>query len=148
MSRTGSGTTLISGINDENLVGIPIESGGALIFNHGLGTLNGTGGRAASVKVFAYAVGGGVTFGQNMATLTGVGGMSVTQPETGGAGSGVYDVVRVLNEEAGTINIVVEIIWEWGSSELDLITGNLVAPGPTDVPYANAGAPTGRFVFS
>jgi len=154
MSAIGVGTSILVGKNGADLRGITVANGQTLTWTHGLGTKQGFGGRAVAVRVFSYnAAAPGATTGQNIAVAAGSG-MLVTQPETI-LGNGIFDTVVIENTSlpAASFDVVVEVVWEYGTAELDLIIGNRdrVAPGVTDAPYASTSQPAGtfgRFVFS
>lgn len=154
MSAIGTGTTLLSGKNGSSLLPITIPSAGFAGFTHGLGSKRGFGGRAPVVNVYIYSgiPGTGEGWGVNVGIGAGVGqSVFILQPETS-PGSGIYDEIIFFNSIPGPpflTEFIVEIIWEFPSTELDLVLGNLNAPNVvTDSPYASAANPTGRFTFS
>ena len=154
MSALGTLTSLLVGKNDADLTPITLTDGQVLTWTHGVGTKQGSGGRAPAIRVWSWnPTAPGATTGQNLALDTGLG-LVVSQPPTA---PGIYDRVVITNTTAAptplTFRFLVEVVWEWPTKELDLIIGNrdLAAPGVLDSPYASPSQPAGtfgRFVFS
>ncbi|RLC33096.1 hypothetical protein DRH13_00180 [Candidatus Woesebacteria bacterium] len=110
---------------------LTLTAGTTLVFNHGLGTKNGTGKGAWKVRAL----------NTDGADLIAIGGLQVIQP---GAvqpdGSLLFDIIEITNGSGTDAVIVIEITWEVLSTQVNLVAGSNPTGDPANPVITNPSA--------